>query len=432
MKQVYKDILDSGATVITERKSYFDSIAIGFWLKTGSANEPSDINGISHFIEHMLFKGTKKRSYLDIDKEIDIMGGALNAFTGNELTCFYTKVLAKNYERAIDLLTDIMFNSLFSASEIEKEKLVVLQEIMGAQDDPYDYVHDLFHKDFYGNSLYGNPILGTAETIQGFDRNKIIKYFNEYYIPKNIIVSVAGNIDHNKVVESIDKFIKKFYKENNKAELNNSSVNNNAIADNLGNLNCANKKISKNYGEFFHNKELEQIHFVIGFDGIKKTDKEYYVMEILNTVLGGSVSSRLFQEVREKKGLAYSIYSNSVFHKMDGYLSIYAGVANDKFNTAKDVILDIVNELAENKISADDILNAKKHVSDSFLLGLESSSNLMTRNALNEIYYKKYISKNQVLKKIEAVNEDLIFNLIAKIYSGKRNVLITVLGKDNN
>ncbi|MHB1680076.1 MAG: M16 family metallopeptidase [bacterium] len=432
MKQVYKDILDSGATVITERKSYFDSIAIGFWVKTGSANEPSDINGISHFIEHMLFKGTKKRSYLDIDKEIDIMGGALNAFTGNELTCFYTKVLAKNYERAIDLLTDIMFNSLFSASEIEKEKLVVFQEIMGAQDDPYDYVHDLFHKDFYGNSFYGNPILGTAETIQGFDRDKIIKYFNEYYIPNNIIVSVAGNIDHNKVVESIDKFIKKFYKENNKTELNNGSVNNSAIPDNLGNLNGANKKISKNYGEFFHSKELEQIHFVIGFDGIKRTDKEYYVMEIFNTVLGGSVSSRLFQEVREKKGLAYSIYSNSVFHKTDGYLSIYAGVANDKFNTAKDVILDIVNELAENKISADDILNAKKHVSDSFLLGLESSSNLMTRNALNEIYYKKYISKNQVLKKIEAVNEDLIFNMIEKIYSGKRNVLITVLGKDNN
>ena len=347
MRQVYKDILDSGATVITERKSYFDSIAIGFWVKTGSANEPSDINGISHFIEHMLFKGTKKRSYLDIDKEIDIMGGALNAFTGNELTCFYTKVLAKNYERAIDLLTDIMFNSLFSASEIEKEKLVVLQEIMGAQDDPYDYVHDLFYKDFYGNSLYGNPILGTADTVQGFDRDKIIKYFNEYYIPKNIIVSVAGNIDHNKVVESIDKFIKKFYKENNKAELNNSSVNNSAIYDNSDNLTGANKKISKNYGEFFHSKELEQIHFVIGFDGIKKTDKEYYIMEILNTVLGGSVSSRLFQEVREKKGLAYSIYSNSVFHKTDGYLSIYAGVANDKFNTAKNVILDIVNELAE-------------------------------------------------------------------------------------
>lgn len=425
MRQVYKDILDSGATVITERKSYFDSIAIGFWVKTGSANEPSDINGISHFIEHMLFKGTKKRSYLDIDKEIDIMGGALNAFTGNELTCFYTKVLAKNYERAIDLLTDIMFNSLFSASEIEKEKLVVLQEIMGAQDDPYDYVHDLFYKDFYGDSLYGNPILGTADTVQGFDRDKIIKYFNEYYIPKNIIVSVAGNIDHNKVVESIDKFIKKFYKENNKTELNNS-----AIPGNLDNLTGSNKKISKNYGEFFHSKELEQIHFVIGFDGIKKTDKEYYIMEILNTVLGGSVSSRLFQEVREKKGLAYSIYSNSVFHKTDGYLSIYAGVANDKFNTAKNVILDIVNELAENKISEDDILNAKKHVSDSFLLGLESSNNLMTRNALNEIYYKKYISKNQVLKKIEAVNEDSISSLVKKIFYGKSSALITILGKD--
>jgi predicted Zn-dependent peptidase len=432
MKQVYKDILESGATVITEGKSYFDSISIGFWVKTGSSNEPSDINGISHFIEHMLFKGTKKRSYLDIDKEIDIMGGALNAFTGNELTCFYTKVLAKNYERAIDLLTDIMFNSLFSASEIEKEKSVVLQEIMGAQDDPYDYVHDLFHEDFYGNSFYGNPILGNAETVQSFDRDKIIKYFNEYYVPQNLVISVAGNIDHNKVVASIDSFIKKFYKENNQNEFNNSCLKNNKKNDAPGILNSENKKISKNYGEFFHSKDLEQIHFILGFDGIKKTDKEYYVMEILNTVLGGSVSSRLFQEVREKKGLAYSIYSNSVFHRTDGYISIYAGVAQDKFKTAKDVILNIIYELSEKKISADDILNAKRHVADSFLLGLESSNNLMTRNALNEIYYKKYISKNQILKKIESVNDDLIFALTNKIFSNKNNVLITVLGKEDS
>jgi predicted Zn-dependent peptidase len=416
MRQIYKDELNSGVTVITERKPYYGSMSIGFWVKTGSVYEPSSLNGISHFIEHMLFKGTKTRSYLDIDKEIDIMGGALNAFTSNEITCFYTKVIAKNYERAIDLLADIMFNSLFSEKEIEKEKLVILQEIMGVQDDPYDHVQDLFHKDFYGCSPIGSPILGTEESVRSFNRDMIIQYFKDHYIPNNMIISIAGNINHKNVVSLIEKYIKKFYIKRKDLKYNIYSG----------------SKISKHYGEYPHNKDLEQTHFIIGLNGIKRSDDDYYTMEVFNTILGGSVSSRLFQEVREKKGLAYSIYSNNVFHRFDGYVSIYAGVSPDKLNIAKDVIYNIVNSFVEGKVDYEDLSNAKKHVSDGFLLGLESTSNLMTRNALNEIYHGRYISKMEVLKKIDAVNEKTILNLSKKLFSDKNKRTITILGRTNS
>lgn len=408
-----REKLKSGITLITEKKSYFNSISIGLWVKTGSVYEPANLNGISHFIEHLLFKGTKARTYKDINKEIDSMGGALNAFTGTELTCLYTRVLSENYDNAINLLIDIMFNSIFPADEVKKEKGVILQEISGVQDDPSDYSMELFHKNLYGNSSFAYPILGTEETVTAFDRKKILDYFYLNYAPQNVVISVAGNFDHGKVVKSIDNYMdkvsKSFAKKVSRKETDIS--------------------IGKNYGEFIKEKDLEQTHFIIGLDGVKKTDEDYYTLEVLNILLGGSVSSRLFQEVRENKGLAYSIYSSASFHKFDGYVYIYAGVSPKKFQLSKNLIFNIIDDLASDDIGEDEILNAKRHISDSFLLGMESTSYIMNHNAISEIYNNGYISKAQILKKIDCVDSQAIKRISKRLFSNKENRNISVLGR---
>ncbi|MCL4428788.1 MAG: insulinase family protein [Deltaproteobacteria bacterium] len=411
MKNFKKEILKSGITLITEKKSYFNSVSIGLWVKTGSVYEPAELNGISHFIEHLLFKGTKNRTYKEINREIDLMGGALNAFTGTELTCLYTKVLYKNYDDAIDLLIDLMFNSLFPEDEIEKEKGVILQEISGVQDDPSDYSMELFHKNFYGNSSYAFPILGTENTIKDFNRKEILDYYCRHYNPENVVISVAGNFEHEKIADSINSRMAK-------------------IAPWEGNKTAQKKfKTEKVFGDFFQDKDLEQTHFLIGLEGISRSDEDYFPVEVLNTILGGSVSSKLFQEVRENKGFAYSIYSNSVFHKSDGYFYIYAGVSPKKFKLSKELIFDIIDGIVGGNISDDEIINSKKHIYDGFLLGMESTGQIMNRNAINEIYEGKYISKAQVLKKIEKVDKRAVKRISDRLFSNKNNRNISVLGK---
>ena len=411
MKNFKREVLESGITLITEKKSYFNSISIGLWVKTGSVYEPAELNGISHFIEHLLFKGTKNRTYKEINREIDLMGGALNAFTGTELTCLYTKVLYKNYDNALNLLIDLMFNSLFPEEEIEKEKGVILQEISGVQDDPSDYSMELFHKNLYGNSPYALPILGTEDTISGFNRKKILDYYSFRYSPQNVVISAAGNLDHDKIADSVNRYMcgitSKFDAVKTDKEL----------------------ATDKFFGDFIHEKDLEQTHFLIGLEGVSRLDKDFFSVEVLNAILGGSVSSRLFQEVRENKGLAYSIYSNSVFHKFDGFFYIYAGVSPKKFALSKKLIFEIIDEIVSGNISDDEISNAKKHIYDGFLLGMESTSQIMNRNAINEIYEGKYIPKTQVLKDIEKVDRHAVKRAADRLFLNKAGRNISVLGK---
>lgn len=411
MRNFKKEILQSGITLITEKKSHFNSISIGLWVKTGSSHESAGFNGISHFIEHLLFKGTKNRTYRDINIEIDFMGGALNAFTGTELTCLYTKALYKNYDSAIDLLIDMMFNSVFPADEIEKEKGVILQEISGVQDDPSDYSMELFHKDFYGDSAYAYPILGTADTIKNFNREKILSYYRSHYNPQNMVISAAGNLEHDEIADSINRHMSK------------------TVYDTSDKTVQKTIESSKVYGNFFHDRDLEQTHFLIGLDGICKTDEDFFTLEVLNTILGGSVSSKLFQEVRENKGLAYAIYSNVVFHKFDGYLYIYAGVSPNKFELSRKLIFSILDDIVENNIKEEDIRNAKKHIYDGFLLSIESTGHIMNRNAINEIYEGGYVSEAHVLKKIDEVDETAVKRVSRRLFENKEGRNLTVLGK---
>ncbi len=414
MKNFIKEELESGITLVTEKKSYFNSISIGLWVKTGSSYEPPELNGISHFIEHLLFKGTKTRTSRVINKEIDLMGGALNAFTGMELTCLYTRVLSENYDKALNLLIDIMFNSSFPKEEMAKEKGVILQEILAAQDDPYDYAMELFHNNFYGDSPYGRPILGTRETVEGLDRDKIREYYYSNYSPENLVISIAGNFNYPDIVKSIDKYM--------------SSI--------PGKFKMrprpATSEISKTYGNFLQEKDLEQTHFIVGVDGLRKTDKDYYVLEILNTLLGGSVSSRLFRELRENKGLAYSIYSNAVFHRSDGYVYIYAGISPKRLRLSKKLIFNIMDDLVSGNIKEEEISNAKKHVAEGFLLGLESTSYIMNNNAINEIYNNRYISKFHVLKKINSTDKASLKEIAKKILGDKNRRHISIVGRASN
>ncbi len=411
MKNFKKEVLESGITLITEKKPYFNSVSIGLWVKTGSVYEPAELNGISHFIEHLFFKGTKNRTYKEINREIDLMGGALNAFTGTELTCLYTKVLYKNYDAAVNLLIDLMFNSLFPEDEIEKEKSVILQEISGVQDDPSDYSMELFHRNFYGNSSYAFPILGTENTIKNFNRKKILDYYYGHYNPENIIISIAGNFEHSKIADSVNRHMGEIA----------SSFDKGVIRKKF--------KTDKVYGDFIQDKDLEQTHFLIGLEGISRPDENFFSVEVLNTILGASVSSKLFQEVRENKGLAYSIYSNSVFHKTDGYFYIYAGVSPKKFKLSKELIFDIIDGIVGGGISEEEVISAKKHIYDGFLLSMESTGNIMNRNAINEIYEGRYISKAQVLKKIEKVDGHSVKRISGRLFSNKNNRNISVLGK---
>lgn len=406
-----REVLKSGVTLLTEKKSFFNSVSIGLWIKTGSSKEPACFNGISHFIEHLLFKGTGNRTLSEINREIDLMGGALNAFTGTELTCLYTRVLSENFDRALSLLIDLLYNSVFSREEIEKEKGVILQEISGSQDDPYDYAIEFFHKNFYGNSSLGRPILGSDETINSFNRDKITDYFYSNYSPKNLVISVAGNFNHNDVLKSIEKHM--------------SSVPNDF------NTPSSSPEVStvKNFGEFIQEKELEQTHFILGIDGIKKTDPDFYVLEIINSFLGGSVSSRLFQELRENKGLAYSIYSSAVFHKYDGYIYVYAGISPKNFALSKKLIFDIIKGLINEDINEEEIVNAKKHISDGFLLGMESTSYLMNHNAISEIYNEEYMSKARLLKKINSISKEDIKRVADRLFSENNQKIISVVGK---
>ncbi|MDP2969096.1 MAG: pitrilysin family protein, partial [Deltaproteobacteria bacterium] len=283
-----KTVLNNGIKVITEEIPYLKSVSIGIWVTTGSRDEQPQENGISHFIEHLLFKGTERRTALDIAKEIDSVGGTLNAFTGREYTCFYAKVIYKNLSLAIDLLSDIFLHSLMDEKDVEKERMVILQEIKMVEDTPDDYVHDLFNRTCWGDHPLGFPICGTAERVQSFRRDQIDQFFRTHYQSDRIVVCAAGNLQHQEVVDLIEATFGQISKSNQ-------------VRERVKPLSISTTHISK--------RDLEQVHFCLGTHGLHYNHSLRFASYVLNTILGGGMSSRLFQEIRENRGLAYSVYS---------------------------------------------------------------------------------------------------------------------------
>lgn len=372
------------------------SVAVGVWVKIGSRYEPSEKNGISHFLEHMFFKGTKKRNTKDIAVEIDSIGGDLNAFTSREQTAFYIKVLDEYLDKGTDLLSDILVNSVFPEDELEKEKKIVKEEIKIVEDTPDDYVHDLFNLNVWGNKGLGQPILGRRETVASFTREDILAHIRRYYGTKDIVVSCAGNFAPDELISLLGR--------------------------RFGGLRRGSEPKKGSPPEFcrdirVHTKDMAEAHICVGVPALSQTDEERYAFFLLNTVLGAGVSSRLFQEIREKRGLAYSVYSFTSSYVDTGLFGVYAGVSKRRIREVADVIIREMLDLKDT-LTDTELERAKNHLKGNLILGLESTTSRMNNIARQEIYFGKYIPPDEIIRSVEKVDlrqvRDLADRLIRK------------------
>src|SRR5438874_1313662 len=407
-----KTDLDNGIRIVSYEMPEHRSVSLGIWVESGSRHESEAENGLSHFIEHLLFKGTERRSAAQIAEEMDAVGGVINAFTSKEHTCYYAKVLDENLPLAIDLLTDIFLHSSFDAQEIERERSVILQEISQAEDTPDDYVHDLFNLDFFKNHPIGRPICGSGETVNTFQREDIVGFFKSRYRPRRVIVSTAGNFRHPALVEEMTARL--------------GSV---LDGDRQDGALSADGETAPEMGSgiFPHAKSLEQVHLCLGVAGISQAHPKRYVAYVLNTLLGGGMSSRLFQEIREKRGKAYSVYSFSSSYKDVGYLGVYAGTSLESTEEVVELILKELKKLAAGEIKDDELRRTQGQLVGSMMLGLESTDSWMSHIARNEIYFGKSVTTEEICQKIRAVSRDDVIELADTLFA-KGAMTLTLLG----
>lgn len=400
-----KEYLNNKIPVVMAPMKEFRSVSIGIWVRTGSRFEKPEENGISHFLEHIFFKGTERRSQKDIAMEIDSIGGELNAFTSKETTTFYIKVLDQFIEKGIDLLSDIFLNSVFPEVEIEKEKSIIKEEIKMVEDTPDDYIHDLFHQTAWDNSGLGQPILGRRETIKTFTREKLLNYKKKYYGTKDIVISCAGRFEPERLVDLLNRYF--------------GSMNAGSDPPEITKSNFHSRK-------HIHKKDLSEVHLCMGVEAFELSSPYRYHISILNAILGGGVSSRLFQEIREKRGLAYSVYSFVNAFLDTGLWGVYAGTSKKRYN---DVIALITEEMQglSNTITEDELRKTKDQIKGNIILGLESTGNVMSHIARQEIYYKKFISLEETISKIEKISLDEIKDIARRLTEGK-NFAVTLLG----
>ncbi len=376
-----KTTLDNGVRVITEKLPYLQSVAMGIWVRSGSRIETPSMNGICHFIEHMVFKGTERRSAVTIAKEIDSVGGALNAFTGKELTAYHCRVLNEHVELASDLLSDIFLNPSFPEDEIEREKQVIFQEIAQLEDSPEDLVHEILGIRFWKDDPLGQPILGTIPKVESLDRTTLMKFKREYYTGENTIVTAAGKLDHDHLVSLFQKGL-------------------NDLPTGPG---YSWQKAVKSQSEaHVVESDLEQVHVCLGVEGPSKTDARRHAGYILNTILGGGWSSRLSQEIREKRGLAYTVYSFMSSFSDTGMFGIHAGCDPNRLEELLNVMGKETYSLATS-ITAEDILTAKNQLRGNLILAMENSDSRMNRLAKDEYYFKRHVPVDEILDQLEAV-----------------------------
>jgi predicted Zn-dependent peptidase len=401
-----KDTLSNGVRVVSETLPKSRSVSIGVWVKVGSRHESPEIGGISHFIEHLFFKGTEKRSAKDIAIEMDSLGGEMNAFTSQETTTFYAKVVDEHLPVVIEILADILLGARFDPAEMEKERKVILEEIKGVEDTPDDYIHELFTNTVWPDNSLGRPILGTRDTIKALKHNDIISYIDNYYHPKEIVISVAGNFDHTRLIELLNMHFGK-----------------------LARAGVPKKEATPSFTRAISvkKKQLEQVQLCIGFKGLPYIHEDRFVISALNTVLGNSMSSRLFQEIREQNALAYSIYSYVASYRDTGMLTVYAGA--DPSN-ALEVVRLVVKEfrkIKEEGITPAEELRVKNQIKGSLILSLESSNSHMSRLARQEIYFGKYLSMDDIIKGVEKVTAEQVQRLARQLFIPE-NIALTILG----
>jgi predicted Zn-dependent peptidase len=406
-RDIETTVLPNGLRIITERMPHVRSVSVGFWINAGSRCETAEQNGLSHFIEHMLFKGTKNRTAEDIAKSVDSIGGNLDAFTSKELVCFNTKVLDEHLPLAFDVLADLLLNPLFREEDIEKEKGVILEEIKMDADNPDYLVHEIFSSNFWKDHALGKPILGTRETVKRFDREMIHQFYSDVYAPDNLLITAAGNLQHQRLVDLVHERFADFSR-------NGASI--------------AQSKPSTHARIALRNKkELEQVHLCLGVPSYPVPHEDRFSCYVMNTLLGGGMSSRLFQNIRERQGLAYAVFSELNPYRDTGCLSIYAGTSVESAGKVVESIVKEFRDLKENRIPADEIRRAKDHLKGSLMLSLESTSSRMSNLARQEIYFKKFFTLDELGESIEGVTEDDV-QRIAREFFDPKSIALTILG----
>ncbi|KGA16294.1 hypothetical protein GM50_14970 [freshwater metagenome] len=382
----------SGLRIVTEEVPSVRSAAVGIWVNVGSRDETPAVAGASHFLEHLLFKGTARRSALEISSSIEAVGGEMNAFTSKEYTCFYARVIDTDLPMAIDVVSDLITSSIVSALDVDAERKVVLEEIAMRDDDPSDLVHDLYAETYYGDTQLGRPILGTVESIKTMSRNAVFNYYKKRYLPQDLVVAVAGNIKHKKVVEMVER------------ALSSDGFLNVKGAPQIRGNEALRKGKQSSVGLI--TRKTEQAHMFYGMEGVARHDERRFAMGILASALGGGMSSRLFQEIREKRGLAYSVYAYAQQFAGSGQIGFYAGCNPTKAIEVIEIIREVLTDVAENGMTHEEIDRAKGAVRGSLVLSQEDSGSRMSRIGKNEIVYGHVMSFDDILKEISSVTHE--------------------------
>lgn len=380
----------NGLRIVSEHIPHFRSVAVGVFVNTGSRDECPEENGITHFIEHLLFKGTEKRSAKDIAREFDRIGGDLNAYTSKEYTCYYAKVLDHHAPLAVEVLADMFFNSVMDPVEIDKERLVVKEEISMTEDMADDDVHEQLWRVMYPDNAIGAPILGTVETLDRFSRQQILDYMERHYTPSNTVISVAGHID-GKLLSQIESLFGSFERKSPE-----------------------NAHVMPTFvpGQSIKHKETEQAHICLGYPGLSLKDDQLFALAVLNNIIGGSMSSRLFQEIREDRGLAYSVYSYHSAYSDHGTLAIYGGTADHQVGEVEELIRTSLQRMREGDISDLEITDSREQLKGNLLLGLESTGSRMSRNGKYELLHGKHQSADDIIHLIDAVEREHVLDLM--------------------
>lgn len=404
-----KHVLENGLTIIGEEIPYVKSISLGVWINAGSRIEDEEISGVSHFIEHMLFKGTRNRTSKQIASEIDNLGGQINAFTSKECTCYYVKLLDSHIDIGIDVLSDMILNSKFNEDDLDKERSVIIEELKMYEDSPEDLAYDLLTENIYKNDPLGMNIIGTEESLKRLNREKLLDYFNKYYVPNNSVIAISGNFNFDEIINKIEEKFKVWKKRDVNVDIKKAEFKSCFLAK---------------------NKDIEQVNLAMSLEAVPiESDKEVYALAVINTVFGGSISSRLFQKIREEKGLVYSIYSSQSLYRKCGELGIFASMSNEHLKEVYESIIEEIKIMKKYYLTDQEIKESKEQLKGSYILGLESTSSRMMSIGRALLLNNKVESTDDILKSIDNVDRETVKIVIDKIFNLDK-LGVCIVGRD--
>ncbi len=404
-----KHILKNGLTIIGESIPHVKSISLGVWINAGSRMEDERNSGVSHFIEHMMFKGTINRTSKEIASEIDNLGGQINAFTSKECTCYYVKLLDSHIDIGIDILSDMILNSKFDENDIEKERSVILEELKMYEDSPEDLVYDLLMENVYKGDSLGMNIIGTLESLENIHKDDMLEYFNKYYVPNNSVIAISGNFDFDSIVNRIEEKFSKWESKEVNIDIDKANFKPCFVAK---------------------SKDTEQVNLALSLEAVPMENKdEVYALAVINTVFGGSISSRLFQKIREDKGLAYSIYSSQSLYRKCGELGIFVSVSNENLSETYELIVEEINKIKEGYLTEKEIRESKEQLKGSYILNLESTSSRMMSLGRATLLNEHLETTDDILNSIDTVDEETIKEVIDKVFNANK-LGICVVGRD--